>query len=69
MLNFLTKQYWRNPFKLKFVHDGLGDLVRVIKLHGTICVSLPALGCCEKIGESWCLRDHFPVRFVRYPHD
>jgi O-acetyl-ADP-ribose deacetylase (regulator of RNase III) len=45
IINFPTKQHWRNPSKLEFVCDGLEDLVRVIESHSIRSVALPALGC------------------------
>jgi O-acetyl-ADP-ribose deacetylase (regulator of RNase III) len=45
IINFPTKQHWRNPSKLEFVRDGLEDFVRVIESHGIKSVALPALGC------------------------
>lgn len=45
IINFPTKQHWRNPSKLEFVRDGLEDFVRVIESHGMTSVALPALGC------------------------
>jgi O-acetyl-ADP-ribose deacetylase (regulator of RNase III) len=45
IINFPTKQHWRNPSKLEFVRDGLEDFVRVIEAHGIKSVALPALGC------------------------
>jgi O-acetyl-ADP-ribose deacetylase (regulator of RNase III) len=45
IINFPTKQHWRNPSKFEFVRDGLEDFVRVIEAHGIKSVALPALGC------------------------
>jgi O-acetyl-ADP-ribose deacetylase (regulator of RNase III) len=45
IINFPTKQHWRNPSKLEFVRDGLEDLVRVIEAKKISSVALPALGC------------------------
>jgi O-acetyl-ADP-ribose deacetylase (regulator of RNase III) len=45
IINFPTKQHWRNPSKLEFVRDGLKDFVRVVESHGIKSVALPALGC------------------------
>jgi O-acetyl-ADP-ribose deacetylase (regulator of RNase III) len=45
IINFPTKQHWRNPSKLEFVRDGLEDLVRVIEALKITSVALPALGC------------------------
>jgi O-acetyl-ADP-ribose deacetylase (regulator of RNase III) len=45
IINFPTKQHWRNPSKLEFVRDGLEDFVHVIESHSIKSVALPALGC------------------------
>ena len=45
IINFPTKQHWRNPSKLEFVRAGTEDFVRVIESHGITSVALPALGC------------------------
>jgi O-acetyl-ADP-ribose deacetylase (regulator of RNase III) len=45
IINFPTKQHWRNPSKLEFVRDGLEDFIRVIEVNCISSVALPALGC------------------------
>jgi O-acetyl-ADP-ribose deacetylase (regulator of RNase III) len=45
IINFPTKQHWRNPSKLEFVRDGLEDFVGVIASLKITSVALPALGC------------------------
>ncbi len=45
IINFPTKKHWRNPSKLEWVHDGLKDLVRVLREHEIHSVALPPLGC------------------------
>jgi O-acetyl-ADP-ribose deacetylase (regulator of RNase III) len=45
IINFPTKQHWRNPSKLEFVRDGLENFVRVIEAKKISSVALPALGC------------------------
>jgi O-acetyl-ADP-ribose deacetylase (regulator of RNase III) len=45
IINFPTKQHWRNPSKLEFVRDGLEDFVCVIEANNIRSVALPALGC------------------------
>lgn len=45
IINFPTKQHWRNPSKLDFIKDGLQDLQRVIKENDIKSIALPPLGC------------------------
>lgn len=45
VINFPTKQHWRNPSKMEWIETGLADLVRVIREKGIRSVALPPLGC------------------------
>ena len=45
IINFPTKQHWRQPTKLKWVIDGLQDLRRIIEQNGIRSVAVPPLGC------------------------
>ena len=45
IINFPTKQNWRDPSRLEYVREGLHDLVRVIRERGIKRVALPPLGC------------------------
>jgi len=45
LINFPTKQHWRQPTKLQWVIDGLQDLRRVIEKNGIRSVAVPPLGC------------------------
>lgn len=45
IINFPTKQHWRQPTKLQWVIDGLADLRRVIEEKGIRSVAVPPLGC------------------------
>lgn len=45
IINFPTKQHWRNPSKIEWIEAGLIDLKRVIKEKGIKSISLPQLGC------------------------
>jgi len=45
IINFPIKKHWRNPLKLEWVHDGLKDLVRVLREREIHSVALPPLGC------------------------
>lgn len=44
IINFPTKQHWRNPSKLTWIEDGLRDLVRVIQEKSIRSIALPPLG-------------------------
>ena len=44
IINFPTKKHWRQPSKLEWIIDGLGDLRRVIQEHKIRSVALPPLG-------------------------
>jgi O-acetyl-ADP-ribose deacetylase (regulator of RNase III) len=45
IINFPTKKHWRGNSQLDWIHDGLQDLVRVIKEKKIYSVALPPLGC------------------------
>jgi O-acetyl-ADP-ribose deacetylase (regulator of RNase III) len=45
IINFPTKQHWRQPTKLEWVVEGLEDLRRVIKEEGMRSIAIPPLGC------------------------
>lgn len=45
ILNFPTKDHWRNPSRLTFIEDGLKALVDQISIWGIHSLALPALGC------------------------
>lgn len=44
IINFPTKEHWRNPSKLEWIEAGLDDLVRVIKEKKIQSIALPPLG-------------------------
>jgi len=44
IINFPTKQHWRNPSKLEWIDEGLDDLKRVIREHKIRSIALPPLG-------------------------
>jgi O-acetyl-ADP-ribose deacetylase (regulator of RNase III) len=44
IINFPTKQHWRNPAKLEWVEAGLEDLKRVIVENGIRSIAIPPLG-------------------------
>ncbi len=45
IINFPTKQHWRNPSKPEWIAEGLRDLVRVIREKNIRSIALPPLGC------------------------
>jgi O-acetyl-ADP-ribose deacetylase (regulator of RNase III) len=45
IVNFPTKDHWRDGSKMEFVEEGLRDLVRVVKSVGIRSIAIPALGC------------------------
>ena len=73
--NFPTKDHWRNPSRLKWVEDGLLDLVTHLKITPITSIGIPALGCGEG-GLGWhdvyprivSLAAVFPdIHFLIYP--
>lgn len=44
IINFPTKQHWRNPSKLEWVEDGLRDLRRFITQENISSIAIPPLG-------------------------
>jgi O-acetyl-ADP-ribose deacetylase (regulator of RNase III) len=45
IINFPTKQDWRQKAKLEYVEAGLEDLVKVLEDHEIRSVAIPPLGC------------------------
>ena len=45
IVNFPTKAHWREPSRIEFVRDGLGDLVAQIQNLQIRSIAIPALGC------------------------
>lgn len=45
ILNFPTKDHWRNKSKLEFIELGLETLVDIIKKENINSISIPPLGC------------------------
>lgn len=45
VINFPTKEHWRNPSTLEYILDGLQDLVQVIQELNIQSIALPPLGC------------------------
>jgi O-acetyl-ADP-ribose deacetylase (regulator of RNase III) len=45
IINFPTKEHWRNPSKMEYITEGLKDLVKVISDKNISSIALPPLGC------------------------
>jgi O-acetyl-ADP-ribose deacetylase (regulator of RNase III) len=45
IINFPTKQHWRGKTELRWIEDGLADLVRVVRELGIRSIAIPPLGC------------------------
>ena len=45
ILNFPTKNHWRDPSKIEYITTGLDYLVENYKSWGIVSLALPALGC------------------------
>lgn len=45
IINFPTKQHWRQPSQLSFVRDGLRDLIEQLRVLGITSIAVPPLGC------------------------
>jgi O-acetyl-ADP-ribose deacetylase (regulator of RNase III) len=44
IINFPTKEHWRNPSELIWIEEGLADLIRVIQDKNIRSIALPPLG-------------------------
>jgi O-acetyl-ADP-ribose deacetylase (regulator of RNase III) len=45
IINFPTKKHWRGDSKIEWIHDGLLDLVRLVREKQIRSIALPPLGC------------------------
>lgn len=45
IINFPTKQHWRQPSRIEYIQDGLQDLVAQLRAHRVRSVAIPPLGC------------------------
>ena len=45
IINFPTKTHWRVNTQLSWIHEGLRDLVRVIRAKNIRSIAVPPLGC------------------------
>jgi len=45
VINFPTKNHWRNPSRLEYIEAALPRLVTCVQNHGIRSIAIPALGC------------------------
>jgi O-acetyl-ADP-ribose deacetylase (regulator of RNase III)/uncharacterized protein YwgA len=45
IINFPTKQHWRNNSKIEYITSGLDDLIKVIEQYKIKSIAIPQLGC------------------------
>jgi O-acetyl-ADP-ribose deacetylase (regulator of RNase III) len=45
LVNFPTKEHWRSPSQLRYIDEGLVDLLRVVRSCGIRSIAVPPLGC------------------------
>lgn len=45
IIHFPTKKHWRNPSRIEWIREGLGDLQRIVRERGIASIALPPLGC------------------------
>ncbi|TXR66903.1 macro domain-containing protein [Bacillus sp. AR18-7] len=45
IINFPTKQHWRNPSKIEYIEKGLDNLIKLIAEYNIKSLAMPALGC------------------------
>lgn len=45
IINFPTKQHWKNPSRMEWIKEGLANLVTVVMDKGIESLAMPAIGC------------------------
>lgn len=45
IINFPTKDHWRDGSRIEFIRDGLADLVAQVRRLGIRSIAIPPLGC------------------------
>ena len=45
LVNFPTKDHWKDPSKLEYIEDGLRDLRHALHVLGIKSIAIPPLGC------------------------
>ena len=67
IINFPTKQHWKNPSRLKDIEAGLKDLVKTVRKLQIQSIAIPALGC-GLGGLNWSdVRPHIEAAFQAVP--
>jgi O-acetyl-ADP-ribose deacetylase (regulator of RNase III) len=68
IINFPTKEHWRNPSKLEYVRIGLCDLVAQVRARHIQSIAIPPLGC-GLGGLDWAVvAPLIEQAFARLPH-
>jgi O-acetyl-ADP-ribose deacetylase (regulator of RNase III) len=52
ILNFPTKNHWKNPSKIEYIEEGLRKFVEIYKEKGITSIAFPLLGCANG-GLNW----------------
>jgi len=65
IVNFPTKDHWKEKSKLSYIEEGLKDLIRFIQTHSIKSISVPPLGCGNG-GLNWqevlsLIKQHFEI--------
>ena len=45
IVNFPTKEHWRDPSQLQWIVDGVSDLIEFVVRNNIKSIAIPALGC------------------------
>ncbi|MBW6456397.1 MAG: macro domain-containing protein [Trueperaceae bacterium] len=45
IISFPTKEHWRGSSRIRWIRDGLADLVREVNARGIRSIAIPPLGC------------------------
>ena len=45
IVNFPTKNHWRDPSRLEWIEEGIQDLLNKIKEYNIVSIAIPPLGC------------------------
>lgn len=45
VINFPTKEHWRNSSRIEWIEEGMRDLVRAVRAHEVKSLAMPRLGC------------------------
>jgi O-acetyl-ADP-ribose deacetylase (regulator of RNase III) len=45
IINFPTKNHWREPSKIEYIESGLQSLVEAVEQYEINSIAMPAIGC------------------------